>query len=159
MKEKLGQKIEKELEVVFEPIFSYEDVIIAAYLPFDGIIQWKMDTWAEYVYDKFRQLNKYFRECNIQFINIEQFTSLVLIRMMEHEIIHSIDVGNEINEVHMQYITNKLFSERLINTILETTYEKITRNLPRIRKKEKKQERNLEVMLSKRGKRRCVENE
>jgi len=157
MKEKLRQKIEKELEVIFEPIFSYEDDTLAAYLPLEGIIQWRMDTWAEYVYHKFQQLNKYFRECSIPFINIEQFTNLALIHTMEHEVIHSIDVGNEITEEHMQYITNKFFSERLIGAILETTYKKIARNLPRIKKDE--QRRNLAVMLSKRGKRRCMKNE
>ena len=151
MKEKLRQKIEKELEVIFEPIFSYEDDTLAAYLPLEGIIQWRMDTWAEYVYHKFQQLNKYFRECSIPFFNIEQFTNLALINTMEHEVIHSMDIGDEINEVHMQYITNKLFSERLIGAILETTYKKIARNLPRIKKDE--QRRNLAVMLSKRGKR------
>ena len=157
MKEKLRQKIEKELEVIFEPIFSYEDDTLAAYLPLEGIIQWRMDTWAEYVYRKFQQLNKYFRECSIPFIGIEQFTNLALIHTMEHEVIHSIDVGNEITEEHMQYITNKFFSERLIGAILETTYKKIARNLPRIKKDE--QRRNLAVMLSKRGKRRCMKNE
>jgi len=157
MKEKLRQKIEKELEVIFEPIFSYEDDTLASYLPLEGIIQWRMDTWAEYVYRKFKQLNKYFRECGIPFINIEQFTNLALINTMEHEVIHSMDIGDEINEEHMQYITNKLFSERLIGAILETTYKKIARNLPRIKKEERR--RNLAVMLSKRGKRRCVENE
>ena len=157
MKEKLRQKIEKELEVIFEPIFSYEDDTLAAYLPLEGIIQWRMDTWAKYVYSKFQQLNKYFRECSIPFIAIEQFTNLALIHTMEHEVIHSIDAGNEITEEHMQYITNKFFSERLIGAILETTYKKIARNLPRIKKEERR--RNLAVMLSKRGKRRCVENE
>ena len=157
MKEKLRQKIEKELEVIFEPIFSYEDDTLAAYLPLEGIIQWRMDTWCEYVYHKFQQLNKYFRECGIPFINIEQFTNLALIHTMEHEVIHSIDVGNEITEEHMQYITNKFFSERLIGAILETTYKKIARNLPRIKKEEQKC--NLEVILGSHGKRRCMKNE
>ena len=156
IKEKLRQKIEKELEVIFEPIFSYEDDTLAAYFPLEGIIQWRMDTWAEYTYRKFKQLNKYFRECDIPFINIEQFTNLALIHMMEHEVIHSIDVEDEINEVHMKYITNKFFSERLIGAILETTHKKIARNLPRIKREE--QRRTLAVMLSKRGKRRCMKN-
>jgi len=156
MKEKLRQKIEKELEVIFEPIFSYEDTEIASYYPLEKILQWKMDTWCAHITNKFRQLSKYFRDCNLPFVSMETFTKLSLIHTMEHEVIHSIDAGNEINEEHMQYITNKLFSERLIGAILETTYKKITRNLPRIREEEQKS--NLEVMLSKRGKRRCVEN-
>jgi len=136
MREKLRQKIEKEVEIVFEPIFSSEDDTIASYMPLERLIQWKMDVWAFHVYNKFRQLGEYFRDCGLPFIDVETFTYLALTRSMEHEVIHSADDLGEITERNVEHITNKFFVERLISVILERTHSKITSKLPRIRAKE-----------------------
>jgi len=149
MRKKLRQKIEKELEVIFEPIFSYEDTEIASYYPLEKILQWKMDTWCAHITNKFRQLSKYFRDCNLPFVSMETFTKLSLIHTMEHEVIHCVDDLDEVNEQHMQYITNKFFTERLIQEILLTTYNRITKKLPQIKMKERRH--TIEPMLNERN--------